>query len=114
MQQIENRIENKSLQVPSTTKCLCPVSVCKDSLCKSYRSGSILFLHNIFVAAFTDTILKVISLGILFNIKETPSERLVTRSYWRSEIPVPDYAQKHVRGLCKPFKHAEREEAWKE
>lgn len=39
---------------------------------------------------------------------------LETRSYWRSEIPVPDYAKQYVRSLCKRFSHAKREEAWQQ
>ena len=42
------------------------------------------------------------------------SQPLETRSYWRSEIPVPDYAKQYVRSLCKRFSHAKREEAWQQ
>ena len=45
---------------------------------------------------------------------QTESQPMETRSYWRSEIPVPDYAKQYVRSLCKRFPHAKREEAWKE
>ena len=42
------------------------------------------------------------------------NQPMETRSYWRSEIPVPDYAKQYIRSLCKRFPHAKREEAWKE
>ena len=45
---------------------------------------------------------------------QTESQPMETRSYWRSEIPVPDYAKQYVRSLCKRFPHVKREEAWKE
>ena len=47
------------------------------------------------------------------SIVEEPREKLETRSYWRTEIPVPEFAKKYVRSLCKKYSHAKREEAWK-
>ena len=37
-----------------------------------------------------------------------------SRTHWRNEIPVPDYAKKFVRERCKRFSHVQRENAWKE
>lgn len=37
-----------------------------------------------------------------------------SRTHWRNEIPVPDYAKKFVRERCKRFSYIQRENAWKE
>ena len=67
-------------------------------------------LSDFFIRCFSEGIVSFNST----NFKEISSEQLVTRSHWRSEIPLPEYAQTYVRTLCKPFKHAQREEACKE